>query len=120
MCAYGVVDDLVDEYMRMSEPTCFESMYMFCKGVIHVFAREYLIETNVAGYCQSMSQDDFLVCLKSIDCMNGEWKSCQFVWEGQYQGHAGGCTVIHETVADIWICPSILGMEGSRNNNNVL
>jgi hypothetical protein len=65
MCAYGVVDDLVDEYMRMSEPTWFESMYMFCKGVIHVFAREYLIETNVAGYCQSMNQEYFLVCLEA-------------------------------------------------------
>jgi hypothetical protein len=30
MLAYGVVDDLVDEYMRMSESTCIEAIYIFC------------------------------------------------------------------------------------------
>jgi hypothetical protein len=30
MLAYGVVGDLVDEYMRMSQSTCIESMYNFC------------------------------------------------------------------------------------------
>jgi hypothetical protein len=29
MLAYGVAGDLVDEYMRMSESTCIESMYNF-------------------------------------------------------------------------------------------
>jgi predicted SpoU family rRNA methylase len=61
MRVYGVVDDLVHEYMCMNEPT----LYRFCKGVVHVFAREYLIETNVAGYCQSMNQEYFLVCLEA-------------------------------------------------------
>jgi hypothetical protein len=37
MLAYGVVDDLIDEYLRMSETTCLESMYQFCKVVIAVF-----------------------------------------------------------------------------------
>jgi hypothetical protein len=54
--------------------------------------------------------------------MHREWENYQFLWERQYQGYAEGCTVIHETVAsqDIWIYPSVLGMEGSHNNNNVL
>jgi hypothetical protein len=30
MLAYGVAGDLVDEYMRMSEPICIQSMYNFC------------------------------------------------------------------------------------------
>ena len=34
MLAYGVAGDHVDEYMHMSESTCLECMYMFCKVVI--------------------------------------------------------------------------------------
>jgi hypothetical protein len=36
---YGVVGDLVDEYMRMSESTCLASRYKFYKVVVQVFAR---------------------------------------------------------------------------------
>ena len=48
MVAYWVVGDLVDDYMRMSESTCFEAMYKFNKAVVHMFDREYLREPNVA------------------------------------------------------------------------
>lgn len=41
MLAYGVAGDLVDEYVRMSETTCLEAMYKFCKTVIQVFGTEY-------------------------------------------------------------------------------
>ena len=34
MLAYGVAGDLVDEYLRMSESTCLESMYKFCQAVV--------------------------------------------------------------------------------------
>ena len=42
MLAYGVVDDLVDKYIRMSESTCLEFMYKYCKAVIAVFGPEYM------------------------------------------------------------------------------
>ena len=42
MLAYGVPGDLIDEYVRMSESTCLESLYKFCKAVIVVFGPEYL------------------------------------------------------------------------------
>jgi acetoacetate decarboxylase len=54
---YGVASDLVDEYMCMSESTCFKSMYKFGRVVVQVFAGEYL------DYCRSMSLEDSLVCL---------------------------------------------------------
>jgi hypothetical protein len=44
MLAHGVASDLVDEYMCMTESTFLESMHMFCKAVIQVFAGEYLRE----------------------------------------------------------------------------
>ena len=45
MLAYGVPGDLIDEYVRMSESTCLESLYKFCKAVIVVFGPEYLRES---------------------------------------------------------------------------
>ena len=39
-----VPGDLIDEYVRMSESTCLESLYKFCKAVIAVFGPEYLRE----------------------------------------------------------------------------
>ena len=47
MLAYGIPGDLVDEYVRMSESTCLESMYMHCKVVVAVFGQEYLRERTV-------------------------------------------------------------------------
>ena len=40
--------DLIDEYLRMSESTCLESLYKFCKAVIAVFGPEYLREPTAA------------------------------------------------------------------------
>ena len=47
MLAYGVPGDLVDEYVRMSESTCLEALYRFCRAVVAVFSPEYLREPNV-------------------------------------------------------------------------
>jgi hypothetical protein len=57
MLVYGVADDLIDEYLRMSETT----MYKFCKAVIVVFGIVYIREPNVLlDYCRSMRKEGFL------------------------------------------------------------
>jgi hypothetical protein len=54
--------------------------------------------------------------------MHWEWKNCPFAWQGQYSGHAEGCTVILEAMAsqDLWMWHSFFGMAGSHNDINVL
>jgi hypothetical protein len=47
MLAYRVAGDLIDECLWMSETTCLQSMYRFCKVVIAVFNEVYLREPNV-------------------------------------------------------------------------
>ena len=73
MLAYGVADDLVDEYLRMSESTCLESMYRFCKVVVQVFGLEYLREPDVEDTARRLSINEsrgIPEMLGSIDCMH--------------------------------------------------
>jgi hypothetical protein len=125
MLAYGVAGDLVDEYMRMSKSTCIEAMYNFCRAIIAVFGEVYLRQQNLEDTRRLLSINDkrgFHGMLGSIDCMHWEWKNCPFAWQGQYSGHAEGCTVILEAVAsqDLLIWHSFFGMIVSHNDINVL
>jgi hypothetical protein len=47
MLAYVVARDLVDEYMRMSESICIETMYNFYRAIISVFGEMYLQAPNL-------------------------------------------------------------------------
>jgi hypothetical protein len=125
MLAYGVAGDLVDDYMRMSESTYIEAMYNFCRAIISVFGEVYLREPNLEDTQRVLSINEkrgFPGMLGSMDCMHWEWKNCPFAWQGQYSGHAEGCTIILEAIAsqDLWIWHSFFGMAGSHNDINVL
>ncbi|KAK1616883.1 hypothetical protein QYE76_022400 [Lolium multiflorum] len=68
--------------------------------------------------------DYFCAKVDAIDkvLQSWEWKNCPFGWQGAYNGHPEGCTVIVEAVAshDTWIWYSFFGMAGSHNDINVL
>jgi hypothetical protein len=53
--AYGVLGDLIDDYMRMSESRCHESMYWFYENVIAVFGDYYLREPNTDDTARLLS-----------------------------------------------------------------
>ncbi|XP_073367731.1 uncharacterized protein [Aegilops tauschii subsp. strangulata] len=125
MLAYRVLGDLIDEYVCMSESTCLESMYMFCKAVIVVFGPMYLREPTAQDTTRLLAMNasrGFPEMLDSIDCMHWDWKNCPFAWQGQNKGLVRACTVILEVVAsqDLWISHSFFGMAGSHNDINVL
>jgi hypothetical protein len=108
MLAYGVADDLVDEYMRMIESTCIEAMYHFCRAIITVFGEVYLREPNLEDTQHLLSINEkrgFPGMFGSIDCMHWEWKNCPFAWQEQYSGYAGVARSYLQAVAsqDLWI-----------------
>ena len=106
MLAYGVVGDLVDEYMHISESTCFETMHKLCKAVVQMFGKKHLREPNDVYAIRLLdisASRGFLGMLVRINCMHWEWKNCPFALKGQYKVHE--CRVILEFMAsqDLWI-----------------
>jgi hypothetical protein len=124
MFAYGVAGDLVDEYLRMNDTTCIDSMYIFCKAVTMVFGTDYLREPNIEDIAQLLSINEekgFPGMIESIDCMHWVWKNCPFACHGQYSRHADGCTVILEAIiGSIDLALFFFGMAGFHNDINVL
>ncbi|XP_073359707.1 uncharacterized protein [Aegilops tauschii subsp. strangulata] len=75
MLAYGILGDLVDEYVRMSETTCLMSMYKFCQAVIEVFGPEYLRQPTAADTERLLATNaarGFPGMLGSIDCSHND------------------------------------------------
>ena len=57
----------------MSESTCLDSMYKFCKAVIAVFGPEYLREPNPEDTARLLAVNasrGFQGMLDNIDCMH--------------------------------------------------
>jgi hypothetical protein len=68
MISYGIAADIFDEYLRMGEITCLESMYMYCRVVIAVFR-----VPTVEGTRRLLSINEsrgFPGMIGSIDCMH--------------------------------------------------
>ena len=73
MLAYGVSGDIIDEYIRMSESTCLDSMYKFFKAVIALFGAEYLTEPTAQDITRLLVMNasrGFLGMIGSIDHMH--------------------------------------------------
>ena len=72
MLAYGVSDDLIDEYVWIGETTELESLKKFVIAVIDVFSEEYLRKPNDEDIARLLAHDKrrgFPGMLGSIDCM---------------------------------------------------
>jgi hypothetical protein len=89
MLAYGVDSDLVNEYMRLSETTCLESMYKFCRAVVAVFGKVYLREPNAADTARLLSINEsrgFPRMLGSIEACIGSGRPILLLGRGNIAG----------------------------------
>ncbi|XP_021753753.1 uncharacterized protein LOC110719157 [Chenopodium quinoa] len=73
MLAYGVVLDVVDEYLRIGQTTLRNALQHFCQGVISQFESEYLRKPTDEDLRRILHQNDlrgFPGMIGSIDCMH--------------------------------------------------
>ena len=108
MLAYGVLGDLIDEYVRIEETTALESLKKYVTAVIDVFFEKYLREPNNEDLVRLLAHGkcrDFPGMLGSIDYIHRKWKNCPSAWKCQYCGHIREPTIILEAIAsyDLWI-----------------
>nr|XP_051221420.1 uncharacterized protein LOC127339637 [Lolium perenne] len=97
MPSYGMAADIFDEYLRIGETTCLETMYRLCQPVIDVFGEYYLREPTVEDTRRFLSINKsrgFSDMIGNIYYMQWEWQNCPFRWQGQYNIQVKGCTVI--------------------------
>ncbi|KAK1631078.1 hypothetical protein QYE76_005393 [Lolium multiflorum] len=90
--AYGAPPDTTNDYLRMAESICTETLYRFYRAVIAVFAKDYLRAPRADDTAQILQKNaarGFPGILGSIDYMHWGWKNRPFVWQGIYKGHTG-------------------------------
>ena len=70
--AYGVAQDAIDEYLRISERVSRECLHNFCKGIIELYGKKYLRKPTYNDiqklYAAHEAQHGFPGMLGSIDC----------------------------------------------------
>ncbi|KAG8060411.1 hypothetical protein GUJ93_ZPchr0002g23558 [Zizania palustris] len=126
MLAYGTPADALDEYLKIGKCTALEFLDKFGRGVIEVFAGEYLrrpTREDVECILQVNESRGFPGMLGSIDCMHWRWEKCPLAWRGQFtRGDYGVPTMVLEAVAsqDLYIWHAFFGITGSNNDLNVL
>lgn len=79
MLAYGVSADSLDEKFLVAESTAIESLKMFCKTIIQLYATQYLREptnNDIARLFEEGEERGFPGMLGSLDCMHWVWKNC--------------------------------------------
>ena len=70
MLVYGVLGDLMDEYVQIGETTALESLKKFVTAIINVFSKEYLRKPNNEDIARLLAHGEhqgFLGMLGSID-----------------------------------------------------
>ncbi|XP_023742429.1 uncharacterized protein LOC111890552 [Lactuca sativa] len=110
LMAMGESLDSIDDYMRMSERTARESLYLLARGVVETFGDQYLCKPSLHDmqqlYVAHEERHGFPGMLGSIDCTHWKWRNCPVAWKGQYlSDHHGAPSLVLEAVAsqDLWI-----------------
>ncbi|XP_023731090.1 uncharacterized protein LOC111878830 [Lactuca sativa] len=127
LMAMGESPDSVDDYMRMSERTARESLYLLERGVVETFGDQYLRKPSFHDmqqlYAAHEERHGFPGMLGSIDCTHWKLRNCPVAWKGQYsRRHHGTPSLVLEAVAsqDLWIWHAFYGVVGSNKDVNAI
>ncbi|XP_051190706.1 uncharacterized protein [Lolium perenne] len=88
--AYGAPRDRANDYLRMAESTCTETIYRFCRAIIAVFSTDYLRaprEDDTTRILQNNAARGFPGMLGSIDYMHWGWKNCLLLGRGSTRAY---------------------------------
>ena len=114
-----------DDKYRMAESTVLLSLKRFCNAIIEIYEQSALrmpIAEDLNHILDASYAAGWPGCLRSLDCMHWEWKSCPSAWKGTFQGKEGVATVVLEALADsnrrFWHFN--FGSPGSLNDLNIL
>ncbi|XP_059670957.1 uncharacterized protein LOC132316500 [Cornus florida] len=99
--AYGILADLCDEYIKISERIAIESLKRLCDAIIVVCAEQYLRSPStddIARLLREGEERGFPGMPGSIDYMHWEWKNCPIAWHRMHTGRSHKPTLILEAV----------------------
>jgi hypothetical protein len=103
MLAYGIAEDAVDEYCRISETLAHDCLHAFVEGVISTFGEVYLRAPTPAGIQRILQQNEDLGWpgqAFSIDVVHWEWKNCSKAFAGAYLQHLKMISMMVKTKID--------------------
>ncbi|XP_023759682.1 uncharacterized protein LOC111908077 [Lactuca sativa] len=102
LMAMGESPDSVDDYMRMSERTARENLYLLARGVVETFSDQYLRKPSLHDMQQlSAAREErhgFPGMLGSIDCTHWKWRNCLVAWKGQVVGSNNDVNVLDQSL----------------------
>jgi Plant transposon protein len=111
--------------MRMGTTTVRDAFLSFTKHVVETYEKDWLrkltsneaIETEKCFASRGMPG-----CIRSIDCMELEWKNCPTALAGQYKGRERKPAIVFEAICvdRLVYDHGFIGMPGVNNDVNVL
>ncbi|XP_026396675.1 uncharacterized protein LOC113291345 [Papaver somniferum] len=122
MLAYGLLADILDEYIQIGESTAVECLKRFCDAIIGIYEKEYLRKPNendIARFLKEAESRGFPGMIGSLDCMHWHWENFPTAWHGTHtNGFKRVPTLILEAVAsqNLWIWHAFFGMAGKKYN----
>ena len=123
--AFGVLNDSVDEYVRLYESTVCEAVHRFARSVVEKYQPVYLRKPTLSDLQRVLSEYEkagFPGCMGCVDYSHWVWKNCPMSLHGQYQGKSLKRSIVMETVAekDLYLWHFYIGIRGAMNDLNVM
>jgi hypothetical protein len=119
---YEAPADVIDDYVRMVESTCFNIVTRFFMEVVQVFGPDNLRAPNEEDTTRILAQHEvFLECSGVLTACTGVGRIPHLLGKGCKGAHREYSVILEAVVDyDLWIWHALFGMAGTRSDINVL